>query len=205
MFIICSCYWYGMTMNWNLAVERNSVLAMLVAMVGITDQPGAARPTTLPGHLHRFVLGLLRPAESATRRLIIVAARGLMVRLPKPRAETGEQRPPSSGQRDKSTPPTRVPFFPMFDPMKRFDRKPARRRIPEDRMPRIALLNDDGWSVPLHLRRPASPPNTRPPRRSGRNIRLVRSCWSKAPAEIPAASLARRCNDATTISCDFDK
>ena len=83
MFIICSCYWYGMTMNWNLAVERNSVLAMLVAMVGITDQPGAARPTTLPGHLHRFVLGLLRPAESATRRLIIVAARGLMVRLPK--------------------------------------------------------------------------------------------------------------------------
>jgi hypothetical protein len=46
----------------------------------------------------------------------------------------------------------------MFDPMKRFDRKPARRRIPEDRMPRIALLNDDGWSVPLHLRRPATPP-----------------------------------------------
>jgi hypothetical protein len=41
--------------------------------------------TTLPRHLHRAVLRLLRPAESAARRLIIIAARGLVVTLPPPR------------------------------------------------------------------------------------------------------------------------
>jgi hypothetical protein len=39
----------------------------------------------LPRHLHRAVLRLLRPAEAAARRLVIVAARGLVVELPKPR------------------------------------------------------------------------------------------------------------------------
>ena len=43
----------------------------------------ADRPATLPRHLHRFVLRLLRPAEAATRRLIIIAAQGLTVTLPK--------------------------------------------------------------------------------------------------------------------------
>ncbi|MEQ1952919.1 hypothetical protein [Mesorhizobium sp. CN2-181] len=37
---------------------------------------------TLPRRLHRAVLRLLRPAEAAARRLIIVAARGLVVTLP---------------------------------------------------------------------------------------------------------------------------
>lgn len=42
---------------------------------------------TLPRHLHRAVLRLLRPAESAARRLVIVAARALP---PKPRPTIGE-------------------------------------------------------------------------------------------------------------------
>jgi hypothetical protein len=73
--------------NWNLAVEKNHealkrILAMLVTMVGMTGESagnsnssGGGRQKTLPRHLHRFVLRLLRPAESATRRLIIIAAR----------------------------------------------------------------------------------------------------------------------------------
>jgi hypothetical protein len=43
-----------------------------------------ARPM-LPRHLHRAVLRLLRPAEAAARRLVIVAARGLVVELPSAR------------------------------------------------------------------------------------------------------------------------
>ena len=78
-------------MNWHLAIEKNHealrrILATLVALVGMTDgasvNPGVARKNTLPRHLHRYVLRLLRPAEAATRRLIIVAARGLVVKLP---------------------------------------------------------------------------------------------------------------------------
>ena len=40
---------------------------------------------TLPRHLRLAILRLLRPAESAARRLIIAAARGLSVTLPPPR------------------------------------------------------------------------------------------------------------------------
>ena len=72
-------------MDWNGAIEKNRdalkrILATLVAMVQI-----AGGSSTLPRHLYRAVLRLLRPAESAARRLIIVAARGLVVTLPRPR------------------------------------------------------------------------------------------------------------------------
>ena len=44
----------------------------------------ATRGGTLPRHLHRAVLRLLRPAESAARRLVIALARGLAP-APRPR------------------------------------------------------------------------------------------------------------------------
>jgi hypothetical protein len=82
-------------MDWNLAIEKNHgalkrILAVLLAMVRMFGD----EPKTLPRHLHRYVLSLLRPAESATRRLIVIAARGLVVKRPKPRAEKNGQRPP---------------------------------------------------------------------------------------------------------------
>jgi len=45
---------------------------------------------TLPRHLRLAILRLLRPAESAARRLIIAAARGLVVTLPPPRKRKPE-------------------------------------------------------------------------------------------------------------------
>ena len=50
------------------------------------------RPT-LPRHLHRAVLRLLRPAEAAARRLIVVAAQGIVVTLPKARPPMPEPNP----------------------------------------------------------------------------------------------------------------
>src|SRR5215510_1473481 len=90
-------YELGVTMNWNLAIEKNRealkrIVALLATMAGFSGiggigDPGNAsgRPSTLPRHLHRFVLRLVRPAESAARRLVIVAARGLVVELAPPR------------------------------------------------------------------------------------------------------------------------
>ena len=46
----------------------------------------AGSATTLPRHLYVAILRLLRPAEAATRRLVIVLARGISVTLPPLRA-----------------------------------------------------------------------------------------------------------------------
>jgi hypothetical protein len=110
-------------MDWTLAIEKNRealkrILAMLVAMVAAanggsaggqftlfpqkgSDASGQAQAEksklspalTLPRHLHRFVLRLLRPAEAAARRLIVIAARGLVVALPPPRLRNTKPKP----------------------------------------------------------------------------------------------------------------
>jgi hypothetical protein len=87
-------------MDWNAAIEKNRealkrVLAILVAMAGL-----GGGETTMPRHLHRAVLGLLRPAEAAARRLIIVTARGLVVALPpaRPTQVGTEAGSPAQGQ-----------------------------------------------------------------------------------------------------------
>ena len=85
-------------MDWDLAIEINRaalkrIVAMLVAMAGFAGAAvvspagrsddcgpllGGGR-RVLPRHLHRAVLRLLRPAESAARRLVIAAAREMLV------------------------------------------------------------------------------------------------------------------------------
>lgn len=74
-------------MDVNVAIERNRealrrILAMLVAMAGAafpTHACGGA--VTMPRHLRLAVLRLLRPAESAARRLIVALAKGIVVPL----------------------------------------------------------------------------------------------------------------------------
>ena len=93
-------------MDWDLAIERNSealkgIVAALFAMLGL-DGTTVSR---IPHPLHRAVLRVLRPAESAVRRLIVIAARGLVVKLapsrPMPAGKvigkgSGHHVPPSS-------------------------------------------------------------------------------------------------------------
>ncbi len=64
------------TFNWRMAIDRNSealcaIAARLIVMAGI--QAGCA-VATLPRHLYWRILSLLRPAEYAARRLIVMAA-----------------------------------------------------------------------------------------------------------------------------------
>jgi hypothetical protein len=71
-------------MDWQMVIEGNGnalrrILAMLAAMAA-----AAGETRTLPHHLHRFILTVLRPAEAAARRLVIVVARDLVVALPTP-------------------------------------------------------------------------------------------------------------------------
>jgi len=125
---------------------------------------GEVIPTlTLPRHLHRAILRLLRPAESAVRRLVIVMARGLVVTLPPPRPHKAKPRPtilrkpggtgilmPAGSL--PGTPP-RALTLPLLDPLRPFR---LRRPRKSSGIPRISL---PGITTPSHIapRRPPSP------------------------------------------------
>lgn len=161
-------------MDWNAAIERHRtalkrVLVTLAALAGLVDRqlaigsrqsdsaqadrPDCLLPTadclTLPRHLHRAVLRLLRPAEAAARRLVIVAARGI------------EKPPVSSPHRVRGGEVARAArrsggkqiALPLFDPLRR---SPDQRclRASETAMPRISI---PGWSEPAPLPVPPSP------------------------------------------------
>jgi hypothetical protein len=113
------------------------------------------------------VLRVLRPAESAVRRLIVIAARGLVLK-PVP------SHPWQKGRIIKQGGMTRPPSFPLFDTRKRFDfNRP--RRIPDHKRPRIWVFDD-------------TPPNVRVFRPED----FGRSVPEKEDARIDAARLGRR-------------
>ena len=69
-------------MDWASIVERNrermlAVIAPLLAVLGFDLR----RSAEMPRHFYRSLILLLRPAESAARRLIVMAARGLVLTL----------------------------------------------------------------------------------------------------------------------------
>jgi hypothetical protein len=121
-------------MDWALAIERNRepllrIVATLFAMIGFTET-GAVERLSRP--VYRAVLGVLRPAEAAVRRLIIVAARGMVV---KPR----QRRPAPAGLKISGKVQGRVSFQ-LFDP-RRSDwtyGRPARSSGP---LPRIRFID----------------------------------------------------------------
>ena len=101
-------------MDWARAIERNSealkgIVAALFAMLGLVADATVSR---IPPPLHRAVLRVLWPAESATRRLIVIAARGLVVKLAPSRPMPAG---PIIGKGGRSR-----PSFKLFDPRKSF-------------------------------------------------------------------------------------
>jgi hypothetical protein len=160
-------------MDWIAAIERHRdalkcILAALVAMAGLAD--GRA---TLPRHLHRAVMRLLRPAEAAARRLIIAQARGLVVAL-KARKQ-GTMPPP---RRAKLTPkPSRPPGFPLLDPLRRpfLRRRPVRAGVPRISVP--------GFSVPFPLAPPLSPHDPVNATRLGRRLAVLALVLDDLPGQ----------------------
>ncbi len=68
-------------MDWTAARDRNTqallrILTLLFRMVGLVK--GGIVPH-LPRYLHVAALGILRPAESALRRIVVIEARGLSI------------------------------------------------------------------------------------------------------------------------------
>lgn len=102
-------------MDWAYAIERHRepllrIVAALFGMIGLTELNAVER---LSWPVYRMVLRVLRPAEAAVRRLIVVAARGMVVK-PSP------MRPAPAGLTISGKGQGRVSFQ-LFDPRQRFN------------------------------------------------------------------------------------
>ena len=145
-------------MDWTLAIRRNRealsrILAALFARIGLEDEP----PRILPRHLHAHARRILRAAEAAIRRLIVIAAREVVV-PPRPAGEGswpgsspvyggGVAEGDGGGGVAQSYPATiRIPAFPLLDPLKRYCFDPPRRG-PKS-FPRICVV---GYSEPAPI------------------------------------------------------
>ena len=110
-------------MDWTLAITRNreALLRVIAALYAYAGLANGAAFVTLPRHIYRALLRVLRPAESAVRRLIIIAAHGLVMRrgdrlLNSANALT--TKPRWWEKLSKLSP--KLPAFPLIDPLKRF-------------------------------------------------------------------------------------
>ena len=198
-------------MDGRAAIEQNRlalkrIVASLVAMAGLADghhpeAPAEGAPRkTLPRHLWRAVLRLLRPAEAAARRLIIAAARGLVVSLPLPRKTAPKQQAPDSLRRlglavrmspaeiaraaaaaRRAAAPTRPRSFslPLLDPLGR-PRPSARRAVPAHAVPRIML---PGVIEPHRLPPPPSPNDPVSAARLGQRLAALAAALDDLPGE----------------------
>ena len=159
-------------MDWDRAIQRNSealkaILASLFAMLG------DATVERLPRELYRAVLGILRPAESALRRLIVIAARR-MVAQPAPLRPMPKGLVICGGGNRLS--------FQLFDRRKRFVYR--RRRSGPRVLPRIHFFDPRGTLI-----QSAPPPPPAPPSDDGtvqaRRLILRLHAFKRALDDLP--------------------
>ncbi|GAB4362177.1 MAG: hypothetical protein Kow0026_25740 [Oricola sp.] len=73
--------------DWQKAIERNrAALLRIVAVLFVYAGLDGGGADVVPRRVWRRIVRLLRPAEAAARRLIVIAARGIEVAPPRPRA-----------------------------------------------------------------------------------------------------------------------
>ena len=174
-------------MDWDLAIKRNSkalkrIIEVLFALLGLDGTDAALR---IPRSLHSAVLRVLRPAESVLRRLIVIAARGLVVEL-------APARPMRLGKiigKGGGNPP---PSFQLFDPRKRF--KGPRARAFTRLVPRIHFFGSDPrapvmWQAPRPVVEPPPPDGLVSAARLGRRLLALRLALDNLPRQ--AGRLAR--------------
>ena len=124
------------------------VIAELFAKIGLTEGGSVER---VPKALHAYVLRRLRTAESAVRRLIVAAARDIVVEYkPRPPAPPKKPKTASSDRTkadiERKPKRKRRPLFNLFDALKRFGRRFKKKgRRPEPHV----------YSLESFLQRPA--------------------------------------------------
>jgi hypothetical protein len=178
-------------MDWDSAIKRNSealaeIVADLFAMLGLVTLTDTV--SRLPWPTYRAVLRILRPAESALRRLIVISARGLVVKLAPSRPRPAGAVKPRKGGTSRSL------SFQLFDPQKRIMLPPPHRRKTRN-LGRIHILNADNELVRIWPPQPAAGPTPAPPTKSVDGLvngaRLIRrlEALESALADLPRQAL----------------
>ncbi len=170
-------------MDWDLAIKRNSealreIIAGLFAMLELA---GGITVALLPRSVHSAVRRVLWPAESAMRRLIVIAARGLVVKLASPRPISRPKAAKPIGKGGGNRPPA----FQLFDPRKNFPELRQPRVKYAKNPPRILFFGDHSRVDDLWPVTPARSRSSRPPMAlSMRNVSAAGSRPSSWPSMI---------------------
>jgi len=127
-------------MNWTLAIDRNQrilvrLVAALMVLAGMSD---GNTPKTLPRATALNILRLLRPSESALRRLIAIADYVLPV---VERASRAVRKTKGTKRARSTKARKRAPAFALLDPRKRLG-PPNHRRRAKGAGPRLWFLDD---------------------------------------------------------------
>ena len=150
-------------MDWDFSIERNrgqllGVVAALFAMIGLAEGGMVER---LSRPLYRKVLGKVKAAEAAVRRLIIVAARDIVVeprpKRPAPKRPINSNKSQAKSKGEGQIRESRPPSFPLCDPQRRSDAGRPRRRRRKGPEPRIRVIGYDP-RIPWFLRGPDPTP-----------------------------------------------
>ncbi|MBL8907809.1 MAG: hypothetical protein JNM20_14145 [Rhizobiales bacterium] len=153
-------------MDFKLAIERNRApllveVLKLFAMIGLTEGATIER---ISRPLHRQVMGILRKAESAVRRLIVAAARDIVLepeepRPARPRAKTSNKaKGKADGEGEAKEKRKRRPLFNLFDQLKRSPHRIKKRRRPEPRIQVMDLGNNPMFPIYVVVRQQEPPP-----------------------------------------------
>lgn len=165
-------------MDWDFAIELHRVpligiVKELFAKIGLSDD--GATVGRVSKSLYNEVVGRLRKAESAVRRLIYVAARNIVLEPPAKRPVPAT---PENAVKDKAKPVgdgkaeatviqqgkrRRRPSFNLFDPRKHYEkgyRRPVKRPRVEPRIHIVEIGPDP--RIPLYLVYRQAPPPVAP-------------------------------------------
>jgi hypothetical protein len=104
--------------DWALAIRRNrdQLRQIVLALFALARMRVGGSLFCLQRDVFSAIMLVLRPAESAVRRLIVIAAHGLVLKPPPPREALMV-----SLSNHEGFPPTRA--FKLFDPLKSFDQE----------------------------------------------------------------------------------
>jgi hypothetical protein len=148
---------------WTEAVTRNTqVLKAVVAqLLGMLAAFGGTEARKLPQFLRATILQVLRPAESALRRVIVIAARDVKLEVSASKARSTQRIPKTRSLETR----TSHKSFQLFDPRKRFSQQ---RVTYVSVAPRVSFIAPDAPFAP-----PFAPAGETQPARNTEPVREI--------------------------------